>query len=79
MSNVEQLLSGYIPGTLQITKLSDTRFRMEGNWSIQNGGSDHLQLIYEALEIAANSSDQFKQQFRAMCDEQLKLTADWVD
>lgn len=79
MNDVKQLLSGYIPGTLELTKLSDTRFRLEGNWSISNGGSDHQQLIYEALEIAANSNDQFKAQFAAMCKEYLELTADWAD
>lgn len=79
MSDVVQLLSGYIPGTLQITKLSETRFRLEGNWSLANHGSDHCQIIYEALEIAANSNDQYKAQFRAMCEEYLELTKDWVE
>lgn len=79
MPDVIQLLSGYIPGTLQITKLSDTRFRLEGNWSISNHGSDHQQLIYEALEIAANSTDQYAPQFKAMLAEYMAITADWVD
>ena len=79
MTDVKQLLSGYIPGTLELTKLSDTRFRLEGNWSISNGGSDHQQIIYEALEIAANSNDKYKLQFKSMCEEYLELTKDWVD
>ncbi len=79
MADIVELPSGYIPGTLELTKISATRFRLEGNWSMENGGSDHQQLIYEALEIAANSSDKFKAQFRAMCEEYLELTKDWVD
>ena len=79
MSDVTQLLTGYVPGTLELTKLSDTRFRLEGNWSIDNGGTDHQQMIYEALEIAAHSNDKFKLAFKAMCEEYLELTKDWVD
>ena len=73
MSDIE-LLSGYIPGTLQLTKLSDTRFRLEGNWSLVNGVTDHQQLICEALEIAAKSDDLFKAQFQGMYDEYMELT-----
>jgi hypothetical protein len=57
-------------------ELSDTRFRLEGNWSIGNGGTDHQQMIYEALEIAAHSDDKFKLAFAAMCEEWLELTKD---
>lgn len=79
MADIVDLLSGYIPGTLELHRISATRFRLEGNWSGANGGTNHQQLIYQALEIAANSSDQFKAQFKAMCEEYLELTKDWVD
>ncbi len=78
----------YKTGMLEIEKLSPFRFRLEGNWMVGNrgDGADHMQLIYEALEIAAQSNlaltadwDAFKEDFKLMRDEFLALTADWVD
>lgn len=69
----------YIPGQLKITKVNDDRFVLEGNYMVRGIATDHQQLIYEALEIAANSTDQYAPQFRAMCDEYLDLTKHWDD
>ena len=77
MTNVVQLQSEYMFGTLQLTKLSNGRFCLVGNWNRHT--ANHGQLIYGALEIASNSNDPFALQFRAMCHEYLKLTADWAD
>lgn len=78
----------YIPGELSLERLpgpsgtidDSTRFRLEGNWAAGMAkGADHMQLIYEALEIAANSNDKFKQVFNAFVQEFMVLNADWVD
>ncbi len=80
MSNVLDHPQPYIPGQLRVRRLSDRLFCLVGNYCVQqNVGTDHQQLIYEALEIAANSDDRFAPQFRAMCDEYLKLTENWAD
>ena len=79
MSDVLEHPQAYVKGQLTIEKNGEGRFIMYGNWSELNRGTDHQQLIYEALEIAANSTDRYAPQFRAMCDEYLELTKDWVD
>lgn len=80
MTNVISHPIVYVPGSLMIERSSDGRFTLTGNYQI--GGThpaDHAQLIFEALEIAANSTDKFAPAFRAMCDEFMDLTLDWAD
>lgn len=80
MGNVLNHPQAYIPGQLKIGRTSDRLFYLIGNYCVpDNIGTDHQQLIYEALEIAAHSTDKFAPQFRAMCDEYLELTKDWAD
>jgi hypothetical protein len=78
---VETTRFTYIPGGLTIERLNpgySGRFRLEGNWAIGRAeGSDHFQLIYEALEIAAHSDDKFKKVFEAFVNEFMTLTEDW--
>ena len=82
MSNILRHEQSYIPGQLKIMRNEPDsysgKFTLEGNFTL--GGNcdvDHLQLIYEALEIAANSGDKFTPQFRAMLKEFMELTVDW--
>lgn len=72
----------YVPNRMKLTPNKETgRFTMEADYCRPNSinTSDHFQLIYEALEIAAHSDDRFKQAFRDMCDELLNLSKDWMD
>lgn len=69
--------NAYVTGSLKMTLNTDNTFTLTGNCFFENRGTDHQQLIYEALEIAANSRDRFANQFRAMCNEYLELTKDW--
>jgi hypothetical protein len=72
------LPTGYIPGQMTIERLPGGRFKLEGNWALgPTQGSDHFQLLYEALEITAASDDKFKVTFKAMLDEYMTLTYDW--
>ena len=69
----------YIPGQMSISR-NGHRFTLEGNWAIGSvEGTDHMQLIYEALEIAAHSNDKFKKVFEAFVTEYMELTATWDD
>jgi hypothetical protein len=67
----------YVPGQLQCTKLSDTRFRLEGNYN--SSSTDHFQLIYEALELVAAKDDKFVESFKLMSEELLKQSEDWTE
>ena len=69
----------YVVGQMKI-ELSEDRqsFTLKGN-ALKDRSSDHFQLIYEALEIAANSKDAFKADFASMRDELLAQSADWMD
>ena len=69
----------YVKGQLKMELLKDengTRFRLEGNFL---KSPDHCQLLYEALELAANSDDLFKSHFEAMLEETIELTAKWEE
>ena len=79
MSVIETTNFTYIPGTLTIERTEPNRFKLEGNWSVGLTATDHMQLIYEALEIAAHSNDKFKQVFAAFVTEFMELTSDWDD
>lgn len=75
---LEVLPAVYIPGSLQVSRDSDSRFTLQGNYMVgATHNADHMQLIYEALEIAANSDDKFAPTFAAFRDELLKLTEHW--
>lgn len=78
MTDVTDFPTVYVRGSLVIERETDSRFVLKGNYML--GGThtaDHFQLIYEALEIAANSKDKFAPTFRAMCDELMDLTRTW--
>ena len=81
MTDILNHPQAYIPGELEITRQDAAysgRCTLAGNFNVsKNIATDHLQLIYEALEIAAHSDDKFAPQFRAMCDELMALTQDW--
>lgn len=82
MDNIARHPQSYIPGSLSIKRNVEGshtgRFTLEGNFQVGDMvNTDHFQLIYEALEIAANSTDKIAPQFRAMCDELMQLTMDW--
>lgn len=79
MSVIEQHPQSYILGQLTIEKDGDNRFVMRGNWADKIRGTDHMQIIYEALEIAANSNDPFAKFFEAMLKEFVDITEHWVD
>ena len=58
---------------MTIHRTADGGFRLEGD-------VDHtLQLIFEALEIAAASSDNYAPDFAALAGRLLEETADWMD
>lgn len=83
MSDVANLPTVYVRGSLEVVRGEPehaNRFTLRGNYQIVGTHTaDHFQLIYEALEIAANSDDKFAPAFRAMCDELMDLTRDWAD
>lgn len=67
----------YKIGKLKITHLSNNRFILEGDCNPKDHSSDHFQLIYEALEIAAHSDDKFASDYADMVAELMILTANW--
>lgn len=69
-------LNQYKFGSLKLTKQGN-RFTLEGDITIGGTNTDHSQLLYEALEIAAASKDKFAPEFADFCAEYLELTKDW--
>lgn len=68
----------YVFGQMKLTK-NGNRFTLEGNVMPNQDDSDHFQLIYEALEIAAHSQDIFSSDFADMCAEFMNMSVDWID
>jgi hypothetical protein len=68
----------YITGQLKLTR-KGVQFTLNGLVMPETNASDHFQLIYEALEIAARSNDEYAKDFAAMRDELMALTEDWGD
>ncbi len=66
----------YQVGKMTLTRDGD-RFTLTGDVMPSGLGSDHYQLIYEALEMAAASDDKFAQDFSLMRDEIVSLSSDW--
>jgi len=70
----------YVPGSLTIEREANGRFNLTGNYQIHGThAADHFQLIYEALEIAAHSTDKFAPAFQAMLNELMEKTVHWDD
>lgn len=69
-------MTHYQFGKMKLVK-NGTRFTLEGDVWPNDDGSDHFQLIYEALEIAAHSQDKFAPEFHDMVSELMNMSADW--
>lgn len=69
----------YTAGLFTIKRMPSSlnRVVIECYGGVSAQGTDHQQLIYEALEIAARSHDPYAADFAAFLDELMKLTEDW--
>lgn len=78
MAILRRSQQSYRMGSLTL-KRAGKRFTLEGDVDPSNLGSDHFQLIFEALSMAADSDDPFKQDFALMLSELTEQSADWPE